>query len=376
MIPDLAEPSGWHLSLAEREEIAEGWAAGLSKSEIARGLGRYRCTIGTDHPRRRAQAQPGPAQPETGTAAGRAAVAPRARTGHQPRPEPAPARAAALPRVGGPRQGRAAGPAVETDQTGEQSGAAHRGRDPAPQALEPGTDQPDTGTRLPRSPGDAGVPRDDLPGPLRAGPGPAAPGTIALPAHRTCGAPPTPAARSTQEAHHDPRHTADLSPAGRGRGPRRARTLGGRPDHRQRQRISHRDPGRTQQPVRDAAAPARPARRRAGPRRHDHHHAHPAGGDPPLPDPGSRKGTDPARPRSPSPWTCRSTSATRTALGSAAATRTPTGCYASTSPRAPTCPGTPGPTSTSSPPNSTHDHARHTAGTAPPRSFLGYCLDP
>ncbi len=147
MIPDLAEPSGWHLSLAEREEIAEGWAAGLSKSEIARGLGRYRCTIGTAHPRRRAQAQPGPAQPETGTAAGRAAVAPRARTGHQPRPEPAPARAAALPRVGGPRQGRAAGPAVETDQTGEQSGAARRGRDPAPRALEPGTDQPDTGTR-------------------------------------------------------------------------------------------------------------------------------------------------------------------------------------------------------------------------------------
>ena len=44
--------------------------------------------------------------------------------------------------------------------------------------------------------------------------------------------------------------------------------------------------------------------------------------------------------RSRSPRTARSTSATRTRPGSGAPTRTPTGCCASTSPRAPTCPAT------------------------------------
>jgi IS30 family transposase len=60
MIPDLVEPSGRYLSLAEREEIAEGWAAGLGKAEIARRIGRHRSTVGRElkhnqavgHPRR------------------------------------------------------------------------------------------------------------------------------------------------------------------------------------------------------------------------------------------------------------------------------------------------------------------------------------
>lgn len=48
MIPCLDEPTGRYLSLAEREHIAEGWAGGLSKAEIARNLGRHRATIGRE----------------------------------------------------------------------------------------------------------------------------------------------------------------------------------------------------------------------------------------------------------------------------------------------------------------------------------------
>src|SRR3954453_3488794 len=53
VIPDLAEPSGAHLALVEREGIAEGWAAGPSRAEIARRLGRHRSTIGRELQRNR-----------------------------------------------------------------------------------------------------------------------------------------------------------------------------------------------------------------------------------------------------------------------------------------------------------------------------------
>jgi hypothetical protein len=63
----------------------------------------------------------------------------------------------------------------------------------------------------------------------------------------------------------------------------------------------------------------------------------------------------------------RSTSATRTHPGSAAATRTPTACSASTSPREQTSAGTPLMTSRPSPPRSTAVPAKHWAGKPRPK---------
>ncbi len=59
MIPDdLDGPSGRYLSLTEREEIAGGWSAGLSKAEIARRIGRHRSTIGRELTRNRTVSTP------------------------------------------------------------------------------------------------------------------------------------------------------------------------------------------------------------------------------------------------------------------------------------------------------------------------------
>ena len=66
----------------------------------------------------------------------------------------------------------------------------------------------------------------------------------------------------------------------------------------------------------------------------------------------------------------RSTSPTPTPPGSAAATRTSTGCSASTSPRAPTCPPAPPPSSRPSQTSSTTAPANDSASTPPARNSL------
>ena len=144
-------------------------------------------------------------------------------------------------------------------------------------------------------------------------------------------------------------------------------------------------------PVHDAAAPAahgrprRPAadeeragahrpRRRGRPRRDrglDHDAARAAA---PLADLGPGRRDGPARPAARSTPASRSTSATRRAPGSAAPTRTPTGCCASTSRRAPTSPDTAPTTSTPSPPPSTADRARRSAGRHQPKRSNEYLL--
>src|SRR5215813_9170748 len=77
-------------------------------------------------------------------------------------------------------------------------------------------------------------------------------------------------------------------------------------------------------------------------------------------------------PASASTLASRSTSATLTHHGSAAATRTPTGYCANTSPKAPTCPCTQRTTWQKSPPNSTNDPANDSAGTTPPTASTNY----
>ena len=86
------------------------------------------------------------------------------------------------------------------------------------------------------------------------------------------------------------------------------------------------------------------------------------------PWPGTRARRWPSTPNCGSTPACRCTSATRRAHGSAAPTRTPTGCCASTSREAPIFTVTAPRTSRRSPRHSTAGHERHSAGGPPPRS--------
>src|SRR5512144_2410710 len=199
---------------------------------------------------------------------------------------------------------------------------------------------------------------------------------------------------SPHEAGQGLRHrrSDDQRAARGGRRPRRSGALGRRPHPRPAQ-LGDRHPRRAHHPVHDPAAPAaaarpwrgesqeRPAARRArrrGPPGRDHCSDHDtAGTAAPVADlgPGRRDGQArwPSTSSCASPPDCRSTSVTRTAPGSAAATRTPTGCCAGAFRRAPTSPATAATTSTPSPPLSTDAPARPSTGRHPPRLSPSYC---
>ncbi|MBC3190679.1 IS30 family transposase [Pseudonocardia sp. C8] len=60
MIPDDLDgpPAGRYLSLAEREEIADGWSKGWSRAKIAHEIGRHRSTVGRELARNHARGRP------------------------------------------------------------------------------------------------------------------------------------------------------------------------------------------------------------------------------------------------------------------------------------------------------------------------------
>ena len=188
---------------------------------------------------------------------------------------------------------------------------------------------------VPRRSGDVGVDRDDLPVAVRAVARRAAPRADPLSAHRAGAAPARPPGRAAQEP--DPEHGQHQRAPGRSRPTGRARPLGGRPDHRQAQPDRDRHAGRAHQRLHDAGArcptatsPSRsrrrwPRRSRPCPRRLRR-----------IADLGPGPGDARLEAGRASPPASTSSSATRTRPGSAAPTRTPTACSASTSPRAPT----------------------------------------
>ena len=176
----------------------------------------------------------------------------------------------------------------------------------------------------------------------------------------------------------DPGHGDDQRAPARGRGPGRARPLGGRPDHgvdglQQRGR----DPGRADHRVRDAAPPARRATARSRSKRRWSPRCSPCAEQLRRSltwDQGREMTNHRQISRSHRPGHLLLRSALT--LAARQRTRTPTACCASTCPRAPTCRSTAPACSTTSPPNSTHDPANDTASAPPPKSSTNYCPRP
>ncbi len=129
--------------------------------------------------------------------------------------------------VRGAQARRAAGAAAQAVQAGGRT-AGPGGAGQAVPEVEPGPDQRAPGRRAWRRGGDAGEPRDHLPGAVRARPRPAAHRVAPASAYRS-GLAPAPRVLQRDQSK-DLRHGLDQRTAGRSRRPRGARPLGRRPD--------------------------------------------------------------------------------------------------------------------------------------------------
>jgi Helix-turn-helix domain len=168
--------------------------------------------------------------------------------------------------------------------------------------------------------------------------------------------------------------TWSTSPSGAGgRRPPGARPLGGRPVDRQAQRHRDRHAGRARQRLCHARAAARRLQARARRARARPQGADAARGAAPLADLGPGAGdarlqADPRRRR-------HRGLLLRPARPLATPTRTPTGCYASTGPRAPTSPPSPTPNWTPSPTNSTSGRASASTSPTQPSTSPSCCCN-
>ncbi len=158
-----------------------------------------------------------------------------------------------LRRGTGAGQGEPAGPPTPPGPAGARQPGPRAGAGPAAPALVAAADRGMVEAGVPAHTGDVGEPRDDLPGPLRAGPGePARRARPATGAAVRAGAPAPPrlpGRRGALPAGVDHRGGAHPRPPAGGRRPRGARALGGRPAGRRARLVGHRHPGRADHPL-------------------------------------------------------------------------------------------------------------------------------
>jgi hypothetical protein len=233
--------------------------------------------------------------------------------------------------------------------------------------VESRADRPRTSIRVPRSTGPPPRARDHLPGGLPTGPRRPVPGSAQGTAHRPAAPQATPSCRCPPRSPGQ--HDDDRPAAAGGDRPRGCRALGRRSHHGRVQPLRDWHLGGAHEPVRAPSIPARPAHRRGGPRRRHRRDEGSAGASTSITDLGSGQRDGVARRDRPGSGHAGVLLREGPARGSVPATRTPTGCYASTSRRGPTCAATTPSSSPPSPTSSTPDRARPFPGRHPPHCW-------